>query len=333
MALDSPPLEDPEGEALRRLGIRPYTPGVGLAKNPVFGPLVNAVEFAAFHAARLALAVLPEGLARAAGRTAGRAMWTLMPSRSRQAAENARRALGEDGPAVAKRSFSHFGEIAVEMARARRTYTPEGWRDRVEFQGLENIDAALAMKKGVLIVGAHLGNWEIAGWMTALIGYPVNTVTQKQRNPHVHAWLERWRRSTGQRTIPKDGALREAIRALRRNELVAMLTDQDARKEGIWVEFLGASASTHRAPGLLSVRQGVPIVTFAAPRIEPRRYRIAFDPPFVAEATGDSEEDVRRVTARIAASLEAHIRRWPDQWLWAHRRWKTRPRKEAAAPA
>jgi KDO2-lipid IV(A) lauroyltransferase len=169
--------------------------------------------------------------------------------------------------------------------------------------------------------------------MMALVGYAVNTVTQRQRNPHVHRFLERWRHATGQKTIAKDGALRDSIRALRRNELVAMLTDQDARKDGIWVDFLGAPASTHRAPGLLSVRHGVPIVTFAAPRIDRRRYRIAFDPPFVAESTGAPEEDVRRATARISAALEAHIRRWPDQWLWAHRRWKTRPRPAEAAKA
>jgi KDO2-lipid IV(A) lauroyltransferase len=297
------------------------------AKHPLFGPVIAALEYLPWLAFAATLRILPESLARALGRAAGRAAWTLLPGRARLAAEHARRALGPEGPAAARRSFAHFGEVLVEIVRARRALVGDRWRSRVEFAGLEHLEEARRGGRGVVVVGAHLGNWEIAGRTVAAIGFPLNTVVRPMRNRLFDRRLDAWRRETGQRTIPKDGAMREAIRALRRNELVTLMADQDARKDGVFVPFFGLPASTHRTPAQLSLRYRAPIVTFAAPCLPGGRWRVAFDAPFVAEDTGDAEGDVRRATERLTAALEGHVRSWPDQWLWAHKRWKTRPRE------
>ena len=297
-----------------------------IERDPLWGPLVCRLEHLFFLAAKHTLMMLPEATAREVGRGLGRAAWALLRKRTHIAISNARRALGTGGARAAERSFQHFGEVIVEMVRAERLYGPKSWQKHVEFGGRANLDRALAMGKGVVCVGAHFGNWEIGGWVMSMLGYRVNAVERPLRNPLVHRELNAFRRATGQQTIEKNGAMREAIRVLKRGEILAMLADQDARRDGIFVPFLGRQASTHRAPAILSVKYGAPIVTFAVPRLSGWKYRIEFDEPFVAEETGDHERDIQEATGRYTAALERHIRRWPEQWLWMHRRWKTQPR-------
>jgi KDO2-lipid IV(A) lauroyltransferase len=294
-----------------------------LARTPVLGPLINHLEYLFFMAARKALkGVRPES-ARTIGRRIGSLAWQMLPKRRRIATENATRVFGAAGRDIARRSFAHFGQVMAEMMRAESLYAGEAWRTHAEFEGRANLDRALASGKGVLCVGAHFGNWEIGGFLMSMLGYPVTAIERPLRNPLIHSELNAFRRATGQRTLAKSGAMKGAVRVLRSGEILALLADQDARRDGIHVDFMGAPASTHRAPATLSLKFEAPIVTFAVPRLPDGRYRILFDEPFVAEDTRNFEDDVRRATQRLTSALEGHIRRWPDQWLWMHRRWKT----------
>ncbi|MCC6741616.1 MAG: lysophospholipid acyltransferase family protein [Planctomycetia bacterium] len=293
-----------------------------LEAHPVVGLPVSLAVYAAFLVARAGVLLLPEGAARVAGRLMGGASRFVLPGRARTARRNAEAALGPGGAAAARESFRHFGEVLVEMVRAHRLFGGDRWKDRIVFEGLEHVDAALAQGRGVIVTGAHLGNWEAAGWAMSLRGYRVNTVVKPSRNRFIRRKLESFRRATGQATIDKKGAMREAIRALRRNEILAILADQHARRDSIEVPWFGRPAKTYRTPATLSLRYKAPIVTFAAPRLPDGRIRLVFDAPFVAEEAEDAEEAIRRATARIAAALEARIRETPGQWLWMHRRWR-----------
>ena len=293
-----------------------------LESHPVVGLPASFLVYAAFLAARAGILLLPLGAARALGRALGSVSRLFLRRRARMARENAVAALGAEGAAAARDSFRHFGEVIVEMVLAHRILGGDRWRRAIAFEGLEHVDAALKLGKGVIVVGAHLGNWEAAGWGMALHGYKVNTVVKPARNPFIRRKLESFRRATGQATIDKKGAMRDVIRALRRNELLAILADQHARKDAIRVPWFGRPTATYRTPAALSIRFGAPIVTFAAPRLPDGRFRLVFDPPFVADPSGEPEEAVRRETSRIAGSLEAHIRETPGQWLWMHRKWR-----------
>lgn len=293
-----------------------------LEDHPVVGVPVSLFLYVTFLVARAAVLAMPDRVARSAGRFLGSCARLLLRGRRRTARDNAVAALGPAGADAARASFRHFGEVLVEMVRAHRIFGGERWRTAIVFEGLEHVDAALKLGKGVIVVGAHLGNWEAAGWGMSLQGYKVNTVIKPPRNPFIRRKLESFRRATGQATIDKKGAMRDALRALRRNELLAILADQYARQDSIEVPWFGRPAATYRTPAVLSVRYGAPIVTFAAPRLPDGRIRLVFDPLFVADPSGESEEAVRRATARIAATLEAHIRQNPGQWLWMHRRWR-----------
>lgn len=302
-----------------------------IERDAFWGPLVCRVEYIVYLAARAAIMSLPASSARALGRGLGHLSWALLRRRPAVATEQAIRALGSKGAGVARQSFVHFGEVIVEMMRADRYLSRNTWRNHVEFDGLENLDDALAMKKGVIAVGAHFGNWEVGGRVMALLGYKLTAIMRPLTNRLLDAKLNSFRVATGQSIVPKHGALREGIRVLKRGEILAMLVDQDARKDGVFVPFLGKEASTHRTPAILSLKYGAPIVSFSAPRVAGNRYRITFDKPFVAENTGDFEKDVLTTTTRFSAELDARIRQAPEQWLWAHRRWKTDPRKVASA--
>lgn len=293
-----------------------------LEDHPFWGAFARPIVYAAFLAGRAVVLALPESAARSLGRRMGSASRLLLRGRARIARENAVAALGDTGPAAARESFRHVGEVLVEMVRARRLYGGERWRDRVEFEGLEHVDAALALGKGVVMAGAHFGNWEVAGWVMSLRGYKASAVMKPPRNPMIRRKLEEFRGATGQLLIEKKGAMRDAIRALRRNELLAILVDQHARRDAVEVPWFGRPASTYRTPGMLSARYGAPIVTFGAPRMTDGKIRVSFDAPFVADGTGDLEASAVRATERIAAALERRIREVPGQWLWMHRRWR-----------
>ena len=136
----------------------------------------------------------------------------------------------------------------------------------------------------------------------------------------------RVREMTAQRTVPRDGALPRLLRILRRGGHVAFLIDQHAGSDGLWVNFFGRPASTTPAPAVLALRTNTPIVTGYGCRTgDGFQYEFFCDSPLQPESTGDRKQDVKRITATLNARLESYVRRFPDQWLWGHRRWRTPP--------
>ena len=204
---------------------------------------------------------------------------------------------------------------------------------RIGVEGLEHLDAAMAVSRssGVLVLTAHFGNWELAGLVGPLYGVSMATVMRPLDSPLLDRLARRLRVSTGVEMIDKRDAFRAVSEALRRGRLVAILLDQNAsRNEGVFVPFFGRAASTSRGLALLSLRTGTPIVPVFMHRDAAGRHHLVIEPAIPAPARGSLGAAIEELTAACAGRIEAAVRGWPEQWLWLHRRWRTRPAGEAS---
>jgi KDO2-lipid IV(A) lauroyltransferase len=196
----------------------------------------------------------------------------------------------------------------------------------IRYEGLEHFEEARRRGHGVLFATAHFGNWELSAFAHGLLTEPMNVVVRPLDNPAADALVEARRQLSGNKLIQKRDAARGILRALAANEGVGILMDQNTSlAEGAFVDFFGVPACANVAFAKIAARSGAAVIPgFAVWEAAESRYVLRFSPPL--EITGDARED----TQRLHAVLEAVIRRNPEQWLWIHRRWKTRPPGEAA---
>ena len=194
-------------------------------------------------------------------------------------------------------------------------------------EGEENFDAAARCGKGVLLLTGHLGAWELIPFARRVPGQPMYFVVRPIDNPRVDALVNQYRSCSGNLPINKDEAARGALRVLRKGGVVGILADQNTMiEEAVFVDFFGVPAATTSGLARLARHTGasvVPAYTYWDESVG--KYRVCAEPALVLERTDDEQADIRTYTARFNQVLEAAIRRFPDQWLWAHRRWKNRP--------
>ncbi|GBE30838.1 MAG TPA: hypothetical protein ENH10_08275 [Bacteroidetes bacterium] len=224
-----------------------------------------------------------------------------------------------------RRVYSHFGAVAAELARI--PVLASGSFDRwavVHGRTVELLDKAVASGKGGFVVSGHLGNWEVMGAWAAWKGYPITYVVAQQSNPLIEELLDYHRRSAGVEIIKRSDAARGILDALKRNRIIAILLDQDARKDGVFVPFFGREASTFRGVATYALKRCPNVMTMETWREKDGRIHCEFEEVKVPN-TGDREKDTHTLVADLTSRLETYIRRHPEQWLWLHRRWKTRP--------
>lgn len=197
---------------------------------------------------------------------------------------------------------------------------------RVEVEGREHLAAAAGERGGVLLLTAHFGNWELLGLAHSLVGWPLSIVVRPLDFAPLDRLARRLRARTGAELIGKQRALRPVLEALRSGRMVGVLLDQNAsRDEGVFVPFFGQPASTSRSLALLSLRTRRPIVPVFIHREPDGRHRVVIEPALPAPAANGGPAAVVELTAECARRIEGTIRRWPEQWFWLHRRWRTRP--------
>jgi KDO2-lipid IV(A) lauroyltransferase len=276
-----------------------------------------------------AAARLPAPVALAVGRRLGDLTALALPRRRRVALANVAQAFPDlpvaERRRMARRGWQHLGMTAIELARllARPLEATLG---ELTLDGLEHLRTAMADHRGALMLSAHLGNWEYLSAAAHLTGYPLSIVVRPLDSPALDAVAARMRLKTGVELIDKRGALRPVLEALRRRRLVGVLLDQNAaRRESVFVPFFGHMASTSRSLALLSLRTGAPILPIFTAREGPGRHRVVIQPPLPRPTVNDPEQAVVELTARCNQAIEAAIRKTPEQWLWAHDRWRTRP--------
>ena len=231
---------------------------------------------------------------------------------------------------VVRNVYKHFGTLAAEMSR---NPVLAGHFDQwVEFDEstLEQLRAAFNRGKGTFICAGHHGNWELAGAMAVQHGFPTTFVVGEQTNKDIEELLDDVRRSAGLHIVKRKQASRGIPKALKANHLVAMMIDQDARSRGIFIPFFGRPASTFKGVGLFAVKYDPSVLFMRTWRDERGVIQVRCDTVEVPH-TGDQEADILTLMTDLTNRLEAHIRNYPDQYLWLHKRWKTKLPEETGA--
>jgi Kdo2-lipid IVA lauroyltransferase/acyltransferase len=287
------------------------------------------VEAAAVEAALAAARVLPRPALLKLGALAGALVGRLDRRHTAIARDNLLAAYGDawteaERERVVRGCWRHFGKITFDaLAFPRLDERSIGSVLKVE--GLDNARRALALGRGALIFSAHYGHWEAGAYAMGLLGVPFAVIARPLDNPMLDRRLLALRGGTGNAVIPKRRAVRETMRALARGAGVAILIDQDAREDGVFVPFFGRRAATTPTLALLALRTGAPIVPVFARVEADGTITVHVEPAVAVTETGDRDADVLRVTAACTAEVERWVRRDPEQWLWMHRRWKTSP--------
>jgi KDO2-lipid IV(A) lauroyltransferase len=230
------------------------------------------------------------------------------------------------GAAHAALGRACYAQFAMSMAEfARLPLVDARYVDAcIKVEGTRYLDEALEEGRGAVLVTGHYGSWELMGRVLVMMGYPITFAVGVQRNPLVQNLMNNLRREAGIDLVEAASTLSLA-RAVRANRFVAMLSDQDAGPEGVFVDFMGAPASTPQGAARLALLTGAPVITGFIMRERAGRHRITLEPPIRPDPSMPREEAVTRITQRYTGTIEAYVKKRPDHWLWGHRRWKTRP--------
>ncbi len=290
-------------------------------------------EWLAYAAAWLALkflGLLPRPMARAVGARLATLAYFFRPPLRRAALFNLRLAFPEWTDAqrrrMIRRLVRHLGWMAGEFSQFPR-YTRENIERIVVLDAFENFAAAERRGKGVLFLTGHMGAWELAPFAHALYGHPLHFLVRPIDNARVDDLVNRYRCLSGNAPIDKNQSARAVLKILYDGGTVGILADQNTSlEEGIFVDFFGIPACTTTGLARLALHTDAAVVpSYIYWDAEMRKYRLRFEPAIELVRTGDDAANVRENTARFTRVIENYARRHPDQWLWVHKRWKTRP--------
>jgi KDO2-lipid IV(A) lauroyltransferase len=294
----------------------------------------EALEYAFAWSLLKLIGVLPRGIARNAGAVAGVVAWYALPKLRRSGMRNLEMAFPEKSVAehkkILRRLYRHLGWQLGEFCQMRR-YTPENTRNLIRYEGLEHYLRARERGRGVLIVTGHLGAWELSSFWHSLMGYPMAMVIRRLDNARVDRMVNEIRCLNGNRVVHKDDFARGLLSAVRRGETVGILMDTNMTPpQGVFVPFFGVAACTASGLARVAQRTGAAVLPgFLVWEAAEKKYVLHFGLEIALVETGDDDRDVLENTARFTRAIEEFVRRYPDQWLWVHRRWKTRPSGEA----
>ncbi|OFV97711.1 MAG: hypothetical protein A3F68_13185 [Acidobacteria bacterium RIFCSPLOWO2_12_FULL_54_10] len=292
--------------------------------------MTRLLEYLAGNFTLWLLGLLPRSKAHHVAGWLSGLFYSLTPRFRRIAHQNLRMAMPElsdpSREAICRDVYRSLGRLLAEFAHFPRL-TSGNVHQAVSYDGLEHYEAARSCGRGVLFLTAHLGAWELGAFAHALYGYPMQILYRPLDNSRLDALVNRYRLLSGNKLIDKRNAAREVLSALARNETVGILADQNtSHDEGVFVDFFGISASTTAGVARIALHTGAVVVPAFCVWIEKdRRFRIIFDSPIEPPQSSEKTDAVRSFTQQMAAVIERYIRRYPDQWLWIHRRWKTRP--------
>jgi KDO2-lipid IV(A) lauroyltransferase len=287
--------------------------------------LRQRVEHAIVMLCTAAVRLLPDRIVCACGTALGLTFYAVDRVHRRVALANLAAAFptrNETGrKAIARAAFAHFGRLLLAVLKFG-TLSPAAMMARVEFEGEERARFAYGQRRGVLFFTGHFGFWELHAVVHALQLAPIGVLARALDNPSLNALLEGIRQSTGNIVIYRRGAVRRVLRALHAHQGVALLIDQHLHdRDAIYVDFFDRPAATTSALASLAVRTGAPVVPVFALPLPGGRYRMIYDHPIEPPAS-NTPEDLRQFTQRCTDVLEMYVRRYPELWLWMHRRWR-----------
>jgi KDO2-lipid IV(A) lauroyltransferase len=291
------------------------------------------LEFAVVWTLVKLLGALPRGWARALGAVVGAAAYRVLGRLRNVGLTNLALAFPEksveEREQILRLLYRNLGWLLAEFCQMPR-YTLENTRGFARYEGLEHYLAARYRGKGVLIVTGHLGAWELSSYYHSLMGHPMSMVIRRLDNARVDRLVNDIRCRHGNRVLHKDDFARGLLGAMRQGETVGILMDTNMTPpQGAFVPFFGHMACTASGMARVALKTGATVLPgFMVWEESEQKYVLHFGEAIEIVSTGDDERDVLENTARFTAVIESWVQRYPDQWLWVHRRWKTRPEGE-----
>lgn len=234
---------------------------------------------------------------------------------------------------LVKSSFEHFVQLLIEIIHLPRMVNDDTWPDRLRLGNLGEAIELLNAGRPVILVTGHCGNWEALGYLLALLGYPLDAVARPLDNPLIYDWLLSIRQRRGLRVITKWDATDRMLQVLDSGGALGFIADQNAGAKGMFVDFFGRQASTYKSIGLLAMRYNCPVIIGYARRLGDRfRFRMGVQDIIYPRDWENEPDPLRYITQRYTKAIEQFVIDDPGQYLWVHRRWKTRPKGEEPEP-
>ena len=305
-----------------------------MAKQPR-NKLVDLAQYVGLRLVSMCLHSFPVDSNLRTAKLLGSFMYAADAKHRKRALANLARSFPEmpetDRRALAKRSMQQLFMLFVEILFTTRLVRIDTWADYVHLENFRDVLALLMERdRGLIMLTGHYGNWEILGYTLATLGFDTTSIARPLDNRYVNRWLLGIRERKGQRIIAKKGATPEVTAVLDAAGAIGIIADQNAGPKGVFVDFFGRKASTYKSIGLLAMQYRIPVVIGYARRDGDRfRFRVGAQ-DIIYPADWDAQDDpLRYITQRYTKAIEDLIRADPGQYLWVHRRWKTRPKGEA----
>jgi KDO2-lipid IV(A) lauroyltransferase len=310
---------------------RPYHPG--MADKPR-KPLLDWLVYVAVRLTVCVFQAMPDAVARGFADLLAALAYRVDKRHRKVATENLTFAFPEKSLAeitqLVKGCYRHFATLVVEIAVLPKKLRVENWRRYASLVGGDKILKALLEDRPVLIVTAHFGNWEMAGFVLGLVGFRTHAIARTLDNPHLERFFKQFRQRTGQAILDKKDDYDRIVSTLQAGGKVATLGDQDAGSKGVFVHFFNRPASSHKAVALLAMQYDALMLVVGIPRVrsgERWHYHVICEDVIDPREYATTGNAVKAITQRYHDSLEKLIRRYPEQYFWLHRRWKHQPKK------
>ncbi len=303
-------------------------------------PRSQLVDFGVYLAVRVVVCFLQALSFRAACQVANGLAWLVYHVDHRHrlvALDNLQHAFGDGDAAerdrLVRAIYRHFCTMLMEIIHLPRMLHPQNWKQHMSIANHQGALSVLLSDRPVLIVSGHFGNWEMGGYIIALLGFRTHAIARPLDNRYVDAFLRRFREHTGQKVVDKDD-YHKIEKVLAKKGILLTLGDQDAGRKGLFVDFFGRPASTHKSVALLALEHNVPMIVLTSARApgsaassDSLRYDGAVADVIDPEEYNDRPDAVPALTQRFTTALERMIRLHPEQYFWLHRRWKHQPKR------
>ena len=298
----------------------------------------NSAYFIAYiplKSAIILIRMLPHRAAISLGKLTGMLFFLLSATYRKVAVKNLKLAFALNDKAAKARALSVFKEMGTTFAEII-TLSPLSEKyleENVHIEGYSNFLKAQKEGKGVFLLSAHLGNWEMLAAIHSMLTGSITVIYKKHKNPYVDGMITSLRQSSNIKVIPRRNSVRKTIAALKSGETIGILSDLHTSKgaQSVMVPFFGRPASTNYGLALLAIKTGTPIVPAFTVRDERGRHLCTYEEPLFLKSTGNMDADIKEGMATINAIIEAKIRKYPSQWYWVHDRWKSASAPEEAA--
>ncbi len=299
--------------------------------------LIPWLQYVGIRAVAFLLHMFPVDLNLATARLLGQVWWYLTPRHRDRARAHLRAAYGDalggrELDRIALRSMQQQVMLAVEVMFTPRLISEWTWAKYVRLTDFREALRVLLDGRGALLVTGHYGNWELTGHLLAVYGFEVVAIMRPFDNVYLNRYLVQTRKAAGLQLLDKKGAMDSAEDILHRGGTIGFIADQDAGRKGLFVDFFGRKASTYKSIGLLAISAEVPIIVGYARRISDRlRYELGVERIIYPHEWQNRGDPLHWITQEYTSAIERFVRRDPSQYLWIHRRWKSRPKDERRA--